>query len=111
MWMWKTTQALQQRIEYTQLNDHRWRATFRGFVTISSEGANPRDCENNLSEMIDLLLANLVRSTRPEKVVHDEASGHHVSVSEEVRPEAQEPPPAQSAGGECKTRRKLPRST
>jgi hypothetical protein len=63
--LWLTNQALDQRTEYVQLGPDRWRATYRGFVTVSSEGGTPRDSQMHLAEAFDALLASLVRSSRP----------------------------------------------
>ena len=62
---WKTSRALDERTEFVQLDHARWKATYRGFVTVSAEGLGPRDSQMNLGEAFDALLASLVRTSRP----------------------------------------------
>ena len=62
---YKASSALDERTEFVQLGQDRWRATYRGFVTVSSEGRSPRDSQYNLGEAFDVLLASLIRASRP----------------------------------------------
>jgi predicted RNase H-like HicB family nuclease len=77
--MYKAERALDERMEYSQLAPNRWRATYRGFVTLSSEGRDPKDAQSNLDEAFDLLLAHLIRTSHrplkaePEIVVQETA--------------------------------------
>jgi predicted RNase H-like HicB family nuclease len=61
--MWTAERALNERTEYSQLGANRWRATYRGFVSLTVEGNDPRNAQRNLEEAFDLLLANLIRSS------------------------------------------------
>ena len=66
--MYKAEHALDELMEYSQLAPNRWRATYRGFVTLSCEGRDPKNAQFNLDEAFDLFLANLIRSShRPLK--------------------------------------------
>ena len=76
--MWKVINALEERAEYSQLGHNHWRATYRGFVTLSAEGTDPRDAQNNLADAFDALLAGFIRTahsrleTEPDVVVREE---------------------------------------
>lgn len=76
--LWKVLHALEERAEYSQLGHNRWRATYRGFVTLSAEGTDPRDAQNNLADAFDALLAGFIRTahrrleTEPDVVVQEE---------------------------------------
>ena len=61
--MWTARRAFDERIEYCQLGARRWRATYRGFVSLAAEGHDPRDAQANLGEAFDVLLAQLIRTT------------------------------------------------
>ena len=61
--LWKVIQALEERAEYSQLGRNHWKATYRGFVTLSAEGTDPRDAQDNLAEAFDVHLANFIRAT------------------------------------------------
>jgi hypothetical protein len=80
--MYKAERALDERTEYSQLGPNRWRATYRGFVTLSSEGRDPKNAQFNLDEAFDLLLANLIRTshrplqTEPDVVVQETVESH-----------------------------------
>ena len=70
--MWTARRALDERTEYCQLGAHRWRAAYRGFVSLAAERQDPRDAQSNLGEAFGVLLANLIRTShRP--VAADEA--------------------------------------
>jgi hypothetical protein len=76
--MYKAEHALDELMEYSQLGPNRWRATYRGFVTLSAEGLDPKKAQYNLDEAFDVLLANLIRTshrplkTEPDVVVQEE---------------------------------------
>jgi len=75
--MYQVDRALDECTEYSQSGPNGWRATYRGFVTLSAEGRNPKDAQFNLGEAFDLLLANLIRSSHrpltadPDSVVQE----------------------------------------
>jgi len=83
--MYKAEHALDELMEYSQLGPNRWKATYRGFVTLSAEGPDPKRAQYNLDEAFDLLLANLIRTshrpltTGPDVSVHEtqEAPSRH----------------------------------
>jgi hypothetical protein len=61
--MWAARRAFDERIEYSELGARRWRATYRGFVSMAAEGIDPRDAQANLGEAFDVFLAQLIRTT------------------------------------------------
>jgi len=78
--LWRVIRALEERAEYTELGRNRWRATCRGFMTLSAEGTNPRDAQFRLAESFDELLARAIRAA------HERAEADpDVSVHEETR--------------------------
>lgn len=76
--MYKAEHALDELMEYSQLGPNRWRATYRGFVTLSAEGLDPKKAQYNLDEAFDVLMANLIRTshrplkTEPDVLVQEE---------------------------------------
>ena len=76
--MYKAEHALDELMEYSQLGPNRWKATYRGFVTLSAEGLDPKKAQSNLDEAFDVLMANLIRNshrplkTEPDVVVQEE---------------------------------------
>ena len=62
--LWTVIQALEERADYSQLGRNHCKATYRGFVTLSAEGTDPRDARSNLAEASDVHLANFIRATR-----------------------------------------------
>jgi hypothetical protein len=76
--MYKADHALGELMEYSQLGPSRWKATYRGFVTLSAEGPDPKRAQYNLDEVFDVFMANLLRSshrplkTEPDVVVQED---------------------------------------
>jgi hypothetical protein len=76
--MYKAEHALDELMEYSQLGPNRWKATYRGFDTLSAEGLDPKKAQFNLDEAFDVLMANLIRNshrplkTEPDVVVQEE---------------------------------------
>lgn len=76
--LWQAFHALEERAEYTQLGHNRWRATYRGFMTLSAEGTNPRDAQRRLADSFDELLARAIHAAHegveanPDVSVHEE---------------------------------------
>lgn len=76
--MYKAEPALDELMDYSQLGPSRWKATYRGFVTLSAEGLSPKKAQFNREAAFDVLMANLIRTShRPLK------SGPDVVVQEE----------------------------
>ena len=69
--MWGALRAFDERIEYCQLGARRWRATYRGFVSLAAEGHDARDAQANLGEAFDVLLAQLIRTTHRPRAVDE----------------------------------------
>jgi hypothetical protein len=70
--MYKAEHALDELMEYSQLGPGRWKATYRGFVTLSAQGRDPKNAQFNLDETFDLFLANLIRTShRSQKAESD----------------------------------------
>ena len=102
--MWSILQALEERTEYEQLGPTRWRATYRGFVITSSEGRDPREAQRRMSDMIEVLLAALVRNSHPlPKVDPDAAARASEALMAEVVPARQEGPRPEGPEGAKQT--------
>jgi len=59
--MWEVNQALAEQTRFTQLEKGRWKAEYKGFVTIAAEGGTPTESERQLNRAMDVLLASLIR--------------------------------------------------
>ena len=59
--MWEVNQALADQTRFTQLEKGRWKAEYKGFVTIAAEGETPTESERQLNRAMDVLLASLIR--------------------------------------------------
>ena len=59
--MWEVDRALTEQTRFTQLEKGRWKAEYKGFVTIAAEGGTPTESERQLSRAMDVLLASLIR--------------------------------------------------
>jgi hypothetical protein len=59
--MWEVNRALSEHTRYTQLENGRWKAQDRGFVTMAAEGDTPTESEQQLSRAMDVLLVSLIR--------------------------------------------------
>jgi hypothetical protein len=76
--MFEAEHALGEHLEYCQIGPNHWKATYRGFITLSAEGKDPRNTQHNLYKAFDLFLANLIRTShdaeraRPDVIVKKE---------------------------------------
>ncbi len=61
--MWQASDALVSHTQYSQLDDGRWRATYRGFVTVFAEGESPCGSQMEMEKLFDSTLADLIRRT------------------------------------------------
>lgn len=61
--MWQATDALESHTQYSRLDDGRWRATYRGFVTVFADADSPRDSQMEMEKQFDSTLAELIRRT------------------------------------------------
>jgi hypothetical protein len=59
--MWEVNRALSEQTRYTQLENGRWKAVYKGFVILAAEGDTPTESEQQLSRAMDMLLASLIR--------------------------------------------------
>jgi len=59
--MWEVDRAVRETARFEQLKDGRWKATYKGFVTLSAEGATPTESERRLNDAMDARLASLIR--------------------------------------------------
>lgn len=50
-----------EQTRFTQLEKGRWKAEYKGFVTIAAEGGTPTESERQLNRAMDVLLASLIR--------------------------------------------------
>lgn len=62
--MWQTREALEAGTNYTRLKDNRWRAEYRGFVSIEAVGDSPHDCQSELVKAFDSAVSSLIARTR-----------------------------------------------
>lgn len=74
--VYKAEHALDELMEYSQLRPNRWRTTYRGFVTLSAEGPDPKRAQFNLDEAFDLLLAHLIRTSHRPLTAEPDVSVH-----------------------------------
>ena len=65
--MWDAERALTENTRFTQLENGRWKAEYKGFVTMTAEGDTPTEGERQLSRAMDVLLASLIRGPRSRK--------------------------------------------
>jgi hypothetical protein len=97
--LWKVVKALEERAEYSQLGRNRWRAAYRGFITVCAEGTDPRDAQYNLAETFDELLANLIRAAHhrmeenPDIVVQEEKHQAGMGLARRPQPDSPGTPP------------------
>jgi hypothetical protein len=61
--MWQTRQALEQSTDYARVDGNRWRATYRGFVSVEGVGDSPHASQYKLEREFDLAVARLVART------------------------------------------------
>lgn len=59
--MWEVSRALSEQTRYTQLENGRWKAAYKGFVIMAAEGDTPTESEQQLNRAMDVLLASLIR--------------------------------------------------
>jgi hypothetical protein len=62
--MWDIERALTENTRFTQLEDGRWKAEYKGFVTMTAEGDTPTEGERQLRRAMDVLLASLIRGPK-----------------------------------------------
>lgn len=59
--MWEVDRALTENTRFKQIEQGRWKAEYRGFVTMTAEGGTPTEGERQLSRAMDVLLASIIR--------------------------------------------------
>lgn len=59
--MWEVDRALTENTRFAQVANGRWKAEYKGFVTMTAEGDTPTESERQLSRAMDVLLASLIR--------------------------------------------------
>ena len=59
--MWEVNRALTENTRFTQLDNGRWKAEYKGFVIVAAEGDSPTESEQQLNRAMDVLLASLIR--------------------------------------------------
>lgn len=59
--MWEVDRALTDNTRFTQVEKGRWKAEYKGFVTMAAEGDTPTESERQLSRAMDVLLASIIR--------------------------------------------------
>jgi hypothetical protein len=62
--MWEVERALTESLHFTQIAKNRWKAEYKGFVTMAAEGNTPTESERQLSRAMDVLLASLIRGPK-----------------------------------------------
>jgi hypothetical protein len=62
--MWEVDRALTENARFAQVENGRWKAEYRGFVTMTAEGDTPTESERKLSRAMDVLLASLIRGSK-----------------------------------------------
>jgi hypothetical protein len=58
--LFKTIRALYAQVNYTRLDDGRWRADFRGFCEASATDASLERCRSLIIDMLDDRLARFL---------------------------------------------------
>lgn len=61
--MWQTRQALEASTDYARLDGNRWKASYRGFVSVEGIADSPHASQYRLEQEFDRALAGLVTRT------------------------------------------------
>ena len=116
--MWEVDRALTESLHFTQIEKGRWRAEYKGFVSMTAEGSTPTESERQLSRAMDVLLASLIRGPKDRKTTDTLFAMSSLMLSDAItvvqstakapRRAAQVRPPAASSTPEAEAEARTP---